>query len=555
MPFLSRRSPVLCRHACVATSQPLASSVGYDILKAGGNAAYAAIAIAATLAVVEPCSTGLGGDMFCLWYDEAQKKVSCINGSGKSPESLSWERIQEAHPNEDGTINKENFRDSSLAVTVPGAAMGWEDVYKKHGSGTFTFLQLLEPAIQFAEEGFPVAPITSYHWRAGMSQITKWLDGADENIPFMTDDGLPPMPGSIIRNPDMARVLRDLGTLGAAKGFYEGKTGEAIVEKVNKHGGCISMKDLQNHTSTFPHPIKAEYRGCSLWQVPPNGQGIAGLVALTGLAHLEEKGVVDEDLQVGSTEAYHVMMEMMRLGFADLKAHVADLDHMQVSTDWLLDKERIGARAEKLFDPDKAVVQGVPDASSCTVSFQVVDTNGNAISFVNSNFMGFGTGMVPGGCGFSLQNRGFGFSLEKGHPNEIGPGKRPFHTIIPGMLTHNDSNELYATLSNMGGNMQPQGHFQLTVDLLAGELDPQAAIDMPRFCIVDGTQQGKVFMEEGIDEDVIDELKDKGHILESKIRGQERSVFGRAQIIKRDRTTGVLWAGSDGRADGCAIGF
>jgi len=250
------------------------------------------------------------------------------------------------------------------------------------------------------------------------------------------------------------------------------------------------------------------------------------------------------------------MIEMMRLGFADNRAFVADPDHMNITSEQLLDSKRIGERASKLFDPNNAAIQGVPDASSCTVSFQVVDAQGNAISFVNSNFMGFGTGIVPKGCGFTLQNRGFGFTIDdKNHPNVVAPSKRPYHTIIPGMLTHADTNELYATLSNMGGNMQPQGHLQLTIDMLAGNLDPQTAIDMPRFCIVDGTQSGTVFLEEDVEDTVVEELQKRGHQLRPNQKGHERSLFGRAQIIKRDRTTGVLWAGSDGRSDGCAMGF
>jgi gamma-glutamyltranspeptidase / glutathione hydrolase len=247
---------------------------------------------------------------------------------------------------------------------------------------------------------------------------------------------------------------------------------------------------------------------------------------------------------------------MMRLGFADLRRHVADADHMKVNCDWLLDPARTAERADALYQPRRASIHGVaPDKASGTVSFQVVDTQGNATSFVQSNYQGFGTGVVPDGCGFSLQNRGFGFDLvEPGsHPNAVCPSKRPCHTIIPGLLTHADDNDLYATLSNMGGHMQPQGHLQLTVNMLDGNLDPQAAIDQPRFCIADGTRDGVVYLEHGVDEHVVRELQDMGHLIQANIT--DPSVFGRAQIIRRDRTTGVLWAGSDGRADGCAMGF
>jgi gamma-glutamyltranspeptidase/glutathione hydrolase len=256
------------------------------------------------------------------------------------------------------------------------------------------------------------------------------------------------------------------------------------------------------------------------------------------------------------------MIEMMRLGFADARAFVCDEEYFKSkgtncntsSSEFLLDKDRISERAKKVFDSENASIQGIPDPTSCTVSFQVVDKDGNAVSFVNSNFMGFGTGLVPDGCGFTLQNRGAGFSLEESHPNVIEPRKRPFHTIIPAMITHADTDELYATLSNMGGFMQPQGHMQLTVALASG-LDPQAAIDQPRFCIADGTHNGTVLIEEGLDDMNILALSKRGHNMITNVKGFSKAIFGKAQIIKRDRETGVLWAGSDGRSDGCAVGF
>jgi len=547
--YRSRRSPVVCRKGCVSSSQPLASSIGLDLLRRGANAAETAVAVAAALAVLEPCSTGLGGDMFCLYYDASTKKVQCINGSGKSPMALSLETVKDS----------QSFASSAHVVTVPGAAKGWEDLWERHGSGQFDFADLVEPAALLAEEGFPVAPMTSHHWNEGMDLITRWLP-KEENakVPMTVDGKRAPKAGEIMVNTGMARVLRDLGKHGAEQGFYNGETGKAIVEAVQRHGGTMTMEDLENHTSVFPKPIYATYRDqVKLWQVPPNGQGIAALIALKGLDHLESKGLCPRisPATISSADTLHVEMEMMRLGFQDAKDHVSSPDHMRVSNDWLLSSERIGTRAEEAFDPTKARVQGQPFPSSCTVSFQVVDTQGNAISFVNSNFIGFGSGIVPANCGFTLQNRGFGFSLDPQHPNALAGGKRPFHTIIPGILTHADTDELYATLTNMGGNMQPQGHLQLTVDLVAGELDPQTAVDMPRFCIADGKRDGVVSLEEGIDDSILEELKKRGHKMETGLSGTNRSLFGRAQIIKRDRETGVLWAGSDGRSDGCAMGF
>ncbi len=554
--FDSRRSPVLCRNGCVASSQPLASSIGLDLLKKGANAAEAAIAVAAALAVTEPCSTGLGGDMFCLFYDAETRKVSCVNGSGASPEGLSLAVLRRDCGDIHGEVDLDVFKFSAHSVTVPGAAKGWEDLLQRHGSGKFSFSDLLEPAAQLADDGFPVAPITSYHWRNGMTQIAQWIPEG-QHIPLSVNGKVGPMPGDIIRNPELARVLRELGKNGAAKGFYQGATGKAIVEAVRKQGGTMIDQDLQAHESTFPQPISASYRDVKLWQVPPNGQGIAGLIALRSLQHLEQTEHCPKinPSTIGTAESYHVMIETMRLGFSDARNFVADERHVPVSLEWLLDDERIGSRATELFDPHRATIAGSPLSSSCTVSFQVVDSDGNAISFVNSNFMGFGTGIVPEGCGFTLQNRGFGFSTELSHPNVVAGGKRPYHTIIPGMITYADTDELHSTISNMGGNMQPQGHLQLTVALVAGGLDPQAAIDLPRFCITSGTRDGSIQLEYGVKMAEVEKLQEKGHDLIAHVTGHDRAVFGRAQIIQRNRSTGVLWAGSDGRADGCAMGY
>lgn len=551
----------ICRNGCVASSQPLASSIGLDLLRRGANAAETAIAVAAALGVTEPCSCGLGGDMFCLYYDATHRKVFAVNGSGRSPGGLTLDVLKRDCPRDGNAdeVDLDKFKFSAHSVTVPGAAKGFEDLLLKHGSGKFSLAELLEPAAKLAEEGFPVAPVTAYHWSKGIGQIKRWCSTEEIEqcaVPLTVDGSTRgPRAGEMMYNPDLARVLRELGKKGADRGFYQGYVGKAIVSAVQKYGGTMTLDDLKHQTSTFPDPICAQYRDVKLWQVPPNGQGIAGLIALKGLNYLEQQKICP-DLAPGRADCYHAMIEMMRLGFADARDHVADPDCMTVSLEHLLDCNRIEQRARSLFNPSKATIAGCPIPSSCTVSFQVVDVSGNAISFVNSNFMGFGTGIVPANCGFTLQNRGFGFCTEPDHPNVVGPRKRPYHTIIPGMLTYaDDTNDLYATISNMGGNMQPQGHIQLTVDMVAGGMDPQAAIDTPRFCIVDGTKNGIVYLEGGVDELEVKKLKQKGHDMICNVIGHDRSVFGRAQIIKRDRKSGVLWAGSDGRADGCAMGY
>jgi gamma-glutamyltranspeptidase/glutathione hydrolase len=581
--FPHHRSPVLCRNGCVASSQPLASSIGLDLLKSGANAAEAAIGVAAALCVLEPCSTGLGGDMFALYYESSTRQVHAINGSGYSPKELSLQVVeryqQEQQQNNEADDGGRPFGNSALAVTVPGAARGWEDLLQRHGSGTFTLAELVEPAAVLAESGFPVAPITAFHWQSNLRQISQWCNqNADhpETIPLTVDGTHAPRAGEIMTNPHMARVLRDLGRLGATKGFYQGTTGQAIVDSIRKHGGVMTMQDLANHTtSLFPEPICATFRDVKLWQIPPNGQGVAALIALLGLQHLEQhykKEMINPET-IGTADAYHVLIEMMRLGLADADSHVACPNHTKVTNEWLLDPQRVAAQAIGQFDPHKAKLEGTPNLSSWTVSFQVVDQNGNAISFVQSNYQGFGTGIVPDQCGFTLQNRGAGFKLAPlDHPNLVGGAKRPYHTIIPGLLTWSDTNELYATLSNMGGYMQPQGHLQLTVAMVAGGLDPQAAIDMPRFCIAADDPSsnsnskkksshspypaGSVVLETGIPQTDVDNLEhERGHRVIRNVTGHARGFFGRAQIIQRDRRNGVLWAGSDGRADGCAMGY
>lgn len=556
--------------------QPLASSTGLQILLKGGNAGDAAIATAAVLAVTEPCSTGLGGDMFSIYYNAKDKSLQCVNGSGRCPMNLNLNLIKEkyAKNGKNGGVDLNKHRKSADAVTVPMAARGWEEFYKRHSSGKFTFAELLEPAAILAEKGFPVAPVTAISWSAGLEQdIKKWLKPSDEKVPLAVEGTKRgPKAGELMRNPDMAKVLRSLGKDGATNGFYESYIGESIVNAVQKHGGVMTMEDLKEDLTqcTFPETVSVEYKGLKLHQIPPNGQGIAGLIALSGFKALEESGKVPPLINGAacnadgsgwkSDQTWHAMIEMMRLGFADARKFVCDEDFC-VDNDrkiknheYLLDASRISQRAKTVFNPEKAVVQGIPDPTSCTVSFQVVDKEGNAVSFVNSNFMGFGTGIVPDGCGFTLQNRGAGFSFKDYHPNVIEPRKRPYHTIIPGMITHADTNELYATISNMGGFMQPQGHMQLTVALASG-MDPQQAIDQPRFCISDGTHNGAVMLEEGVDELNVYALEEQGHRLKKDVSGYDRSIFGKAQIIKKDRETGVLWAGSDCRSDGCAMGF
>jgi gamma-glutamyltranspeptidase/glutathione hydrolase len=543
--FNSRRSPVLSKRGMVATSQPLAVAAGLEILSQGGNAADAAVASAAALNVTEPISTGIGGDCFALYYDAATGQVSALNGSGRAPAALTLERLR-----------SKGFGDElppfhPYTVTVPGACAGWCDLVDHHGR--LAMRQVLAPAIRLAEEGFPVAPITAYFWQRGVDRQLKQAPGGLE----LTIEGRAPRPGEIFRNPGLARTFANVAE-GGKQAFYRGEIAEEIVARIGAAGGCLSLDDLAGHCSTWEQPIHVAYRGLKMWECPPNGQGLAALLALN---LVEEMGL--SEMEPLSTERLHLEIEAMRLAFADARWYVADPAFNPAPLPQLLSKEYAAAR-RKLINPQRATLDqehGSPVAASDTVYLSVIDEDGNACSFINSNYMGFGTGIVPEGWGFTLQNRGLNFSLDPEHPNALGPGKRPYHTIIPAMVTRPRSQseinpepfeDLYASFGVMGGFMQPQGHLQVFLGLVEDGLDPQSALDQPRFCILNGQAGGGVALEEGISPKVMSELVEIGHPVEPII-GHGRAVFGRGQVILRDAEQGVLWGGSDPRADGCAM--
>jgi gamma-glutamyltranspeptidase / glutathione hydrolase len=532
----SRRSPVLGRRGMVAASQPLAVAAGLEILARGGNAADAAVATAAALNVTEPMSTGLGGDCFALFYDGESRQVSALNGSGRAPAALTLERL-----NNEGLGGRlPPFH--PYTVTVPGACAGWCDMLTRHGR--LGLSAVLAPAIRLAEEGFPVAPLTAYAWERGVErQLRQALGGAE-----LTLDGRAPRAGEVFHNPGLARTLRTVAAGGKAA-FYEGEIGAAIAATVQAAGGCLAESDLAAHASTWEEAVSTTYRGLRIWECPPNGQG---LTALLGLNILE--GFDLAALPPLSAERLHLEIEALRLAFADARWYVADPAFNPAPLTELLSKD-YAARRRQLIRPGRASldqIHGSPVASSDTVYFSVVDGEGNACSFINSNYMGFGTGIVPAGWGFALQNRGHNFSLEAGHPNALAPGKRPYHTIIPGLATREQDGSLYASFGVMGGFMQPQGHLQVSVALADDGLDPQAALDRPRFCIDEGQAGGAVGLEEGIDVRVMARLAEMGHPV-APVSGQGRALFGRGQIILRDAESGVLWGGSDPRSDGCVM--
>ena len=535
LPFHSRRSTVYGRNGTVATSQPLATAAGLEILAKGGNAADAAVAAGAALNVTEPSSTGIGGDMFALYYSAETRRVTALNGSGRAPAALTLERLKH-----DG-FSTELPPFHAHTVTVPGACAGWFDLIESHGS--LSMAEILAPAIRLAGEGFPVAPITSYSWQRGAQNQLRSAPNGHE----LTIEGRGPKPGEIFRNPNLARTF-EMVAQGGGEAFYQGEIAEAIVSVIKQAGGCLSADDLASHTSTWEAPISVDYRGLRVYECPPNGQGITALIALNIL-----EGFDLSSMESLSTERLHLLIESMRLAFADSRWYVADPTFSNIPIHELLSKE-YAAERRKLINKVRATIDpkhGTPVNTSNTVYLSVVDQFGNACSFINSNYWGFGTGIVPKGFGFTLQNRGYNFSLDPDHPNRLEPRKRPYHTIIPAMVTRQDSS-LYASYGVMGGFMQPQGHVQVLSALVDHGLDPQSALDLPRFCIDVEESGGRVSLEEGIPPAVMSEMQRMGHPV-YPVSGYDRSIFGRGQVILRDAETGGLCAGSDPRADGCAM--
>lgn len=536
--FTSRRPVVMARHGMVATSQALAAMAGLRTLLAGGNAADAAVATAAALNVAEPTSTGLGGDCFALFYDARTRQVTALNGSGRAPAALTLDLLARQGLHELPPYH-------AHTITVPGACAGWCDLIAKHG--TMSMGEILAPAIQLAEEGFPVSPVISYLWQRGAKRQLGNSPGGRE---LLAEGGRAPRPGEIMRLPTLARTLRAVAE-GGKEAFYQGEIAHKIADTVQAYGGVMTAQDLAAHYSTWDEPISATYRGVRVWECPPNGQGLAALIALNVLEGFELKG-----MHPLGVERLHLLIEAMRVAFADTQWYVADPAFNALPLDALTSKHYAETR-RKLIDQTKATVDtlhGSPIAGSDTVYLTAVDGAGNACSFINSLYLGFGTGIVPEGTGLSLQNRGHLFSLDPAHPNALAPGKRPYHTIIPAMATYETDGSLYASFGVMGGFMQPQGHVQVLVGMIDDGLDPQATLDRPRFCLTDARPSSRVELEEGIPVQTMARLAEMGHAV-VPVTGDARSVFGRGQIIRRDLETGALWGGSDPRADGQAVGW
>jgi gamma-glutamyltranspeptidase / glutathione hydrolase len=554
--FRSRRSNVRVTGGMVATSQPLAAMAGLDILKMGGNAADAAVATAAMLNVVEPISTGVGGDAFALFWDASAGTVKALNGSGRAAQGASVEALQGL-----GYAHMPTF--TGHAVTVPGTVAAWNDLLA--GCGTMSLADVLAPAIRTAEEGYPVSELIAEGWKTQVAKLLRapgWESGdLDAGPPQLSGgelllDGRAPRAGEVMRIPTLAQTLRGIAEEGPGY-IYEGEFAAKLSQHVQRYGGWLTAEDLAAHRSSWEEPIAARYRDVTVYECPPNGQGLVAIVALN-LAQGFDLADMDE------AERAHTLIECMNLAFAAAGPWVADPALVDIPLDEVCspayaDRLRGQIRSERALQALGPMGPGPASAEGDTVYLSVVDGAGNACSFINSLYMGTGTGLVVPGTGVSLQNRGACFVLDPGHPNCLAPGKRPYHTIIPAMACRDDA--LYASFGVMGGFMQPQGHLQVLVNLLDLGLWPQQALDRPRWQVeafkgspAGGWAQRPVMIEEGWAAAVLEELERRGHTLRM-VGGLSRGAFGGGQVIRRDPETGVLTGGSDPRKDGCAVGW
>ena len=535
------RSVVIARHGVVATSQPLAAQAGLDVLKAGGNAIDAAITTNAMLSVVEPMSCGIGGDLFVLYWDNRTQKLYGLNASGRSPAKLNV-----------GALRAKGLSQipltGPLSWSVPGCVDGWHELLARFG--TKPLAELLAPAIVAAEDGFPVSEIIAAGWRGSVRGLSPWPDSMRCYLPEVRG----PAEGEIVHLPEYAATLKLLATSGR-EAFYRGTIADQIVQFSAANGGYFSKEDFAEHRSEWVEPVSTSYRGYDVWQLPPNGQGLAVLQMLNLLEPFDLKA-----WGPGHPDLIHRIVESNKLAYADRARFYADPAFGQLPIRELLSKTYAASRL-KLIDPAKALVNvdhGDPLAGhGDTVYLTVVDKDRNCVSFIQSIFHGFGSQVVPGKLGFALQNRGALFSLEDGHPNRLEPKKRPFHTIIPGFVTK--EGKPFFSFGVMGGDMQPQGQVQVLINLLDFGLNPQAAGDAARVQHF-GSQTptgspmsaggGTVACESGIPLETIQALRSRGHEV---IRAT--GSFGGYQGILIDHAHGVLHGATDPRKDGAAVGY
>jgi gamma-glutamyltranspeptidase/glutathione hydrolase len=534
------RSETIAQHGMVCAAQPLAVEIGLDVLKAGGNAVDAAIAVNAALGLMEPVSCGVGGDLFAIVWDAKTQKLYGLNASGRAPYLLTIDEVKKR-----GVTSMPYT--GVLPETVPGCVDGWFELHRRFGK--LPMKDLLAPAIRYADAGFPVTEVIAHYWELGGRRLKDEPNFAATYLP----GGRAPRKGEMFRNPDLAKTYRIL----AAKGrdaFYRGEIARTIDSFERRIGGYIRLKDLEDHASTWVEPVSANYRGYDVWEIPPNSQGIAALEMLNIL-----EGYDLTKLGFDSADALHVMIEAKKLAFEDMARYYADPDFVKVPVAELVSKE-YATKRRALIRMDRALREIPPSdlklQTGETTYLCVADKDRNFVSLIQSNYSGFGSGPVPDGLGFCLQDRGALFNLDPKHPNALAPHKRPFHTIMPAMVTR-EGKPVFA-FGVMGGSMQPQGHVQVLTNIVDFGMNIQEAGDAPRWFHTGSSEPtgelmkdgGEVAFENGVPPEVLRTLMERGHHAIMDV-----GDFGGYQGIWWDRANDVLIGGSESRKDGCAMGY
>lgn len=532
------RSEVIAQHGMACTSQPLATQAALDILKQGGNAVDAAIAANAVLGLVEPTGNGIGGDLFAIVWDSETEKLYGLNASGRSPKSLTLDWFKNEGYNRIPAYGP-------LPVSVPGCVDGWFELHNKFGN--LSMKNILNPAIKYAEEGFPLTELIAYYWQGSARFLQRFPNFKEIYMP----NGKAPQKGEIFKNPFLANTLTNIANKGRDY-FYKGEIAHIIDKFMKEQGGFLSYEDMANHHSEWVTPISANYRGYDVWELPPNGQGTAALQILNILENFDITS-----MGFGSSDYIHHFVEAKKLAFEDRAKYYADPDFVDIPIDQLISKEYGKKRAE-LINPNRAAreVEAGKLEQGNTIYLSVADKEGNMVSLIQSNYRGMGSGMVPPKLGFILQDRGELFSLDINHANRFEPGKRPFHTIIPAFITKDG--KPYMSFGVMGGSMQPQGHAQIVVNMIDFGMNLQEAGDAPRIRHGGSSQPtgstmsngGTVYLESGIPYETIRLLMNKGHDVEWTKGG-----FGGYQAIKYDEKNNVYFGASESRKDGQAAGY
>ncbi len=532
------RSEVIAQHGMAATSQPLATQVALDILKAGGNAIDAAIAANAVLGLVEPTGNGIGGDLFAIVWDAKTGKLHGLNASGRSPYNLTLDYFKKNNIEKIPSLGP-------LPVSVPGCVDGWFELHGKFGK--LPMADILKPAIQYARQGFPVSELIAYYWERNSRSLRKF-PGFEE---IFMPGGKAPAKGEIFKNPYLAETLEKLATQGRDV-FYKGEIASKIVQYMQENGGFLSMRDFADHTSEWVDPVSVNYRGYEVWELPPNGQGIAALQMLTILENFDIAA-----MGFGSAEYMHLFTEAKKLAFEDRAKFYADPAFNEIPVQQLISRD-YGKKRAALINPDRAANSYTPGQldQSSTIYLTTADSEGNMVSLIQSNYRGMGSGMTPGRLGFILHDRGEMFTLEEGHFNVYEPHKRPFNTIIPAFMTKDG--KPFLSFGVMGGAMQPQGHVQIVCNIVDFGMNIQEAGDAPRMQHLGSseptgekmTDGGVLTIETGFSWEAIRALMQKGHKIQYDLGG-----FGGYQAIKWDPVNKVYYGASESRKDGQAAGY